>query len=186
MFTRLVKQRTQKMPAQESKRLRKLAMRENVDYSYKYLIEKALTGAERKQKHDQLNKQDPNRFLAKSLVVINPEGETEIIEKESFNSNYHTDERQLKSAGEAQKLCKDASIGRIKFHKTDTSDAFCGEFEVKSKKSKSPRLKRKNKSMNGTNTTQIPGLNKVPPPPAEGLPAPAVTTEVLNVTMPIC
>lgn len=182
MFTRLVKQRTQKMPAQESKRLRKLAMRENVDYSYKYLIEKALTGAERKQKHDQLNKQDPNRFLAKSLVVINPEGETEIIEKESFNSNYHTDERQLKSAGEAQKLCKDASIGRIKFHKTDTSDAFCGEFEVKSKKSKSPRLKRKNKSMNGTNTTQIPGLNKVPPPPAEGLQAPAVTTEVLNVT----
>jgi len=182
MLNRMVRQRTQKMPAQESQRLRRLAMRENANYFDKYLIEKVMTGAERKALSDRRDKEDFARRLAKSLIVTNLEGETEIIEKESYNSAYHTlgpNEGQLKSAGEAQKLCKDASSGKIKFHRTPTSDAFCGEFGVESKPKSS---KRKNNPMNGTNTTEIPGLNEVPPPPPTNRLAPAATTEVLNVT----
>jgi len=187
MLNRMVKQRTQKMPAQESQRLRKLSMRESISYFCKYLMEeqtrqeKRLGARERKQRFDQRNEQDPARFFKRVRVAKDPDGNTKLIEVDSEKEGYHTGVKALKSAQEAEKFCSQAAKGEIEFDQTDTSKKLCGDIEkVKSKSST-----RKNKSMNDTNTTQIPSTGAVAPPSPpspNGLAAPAGATERFNVT----
>jgi len=145
MLNRMVKQRTQKMPAQESQRLRKLSMRESISYFCKYLMEeqtrqeKRLAGKVRKQRFDQRNEQDPARFFKRVRVVKDPDGDTKLIEVDSEKKGYHTGAKGLKSAQEAEKLCSQAAKGEIEFDQTDTSKKLCGDIEKVKPKSQSSK-----------------------------------------------
>lgn len=99
VLKRMVKQRIQKMPSQESQRLRKLSMRE--EYTQKNMNLQEINneqrereqGRKRKRNFDRRNNEDPVRFIMRSRLATRG-GKKRIINQDSLTPN-HTDVANL-------------------------------------------------------------------------------------------
>jgi len=181
MLNRMIKQRIQKMPAQESRRLRRLAMRENANYFDKYLIEKQTeqeereSNRERKRRFDRRNEEDPARFINRARIVKDVKGKTKLVDVDSVKKGYHIEVKKLKSPQEAQRLCK-LNEEENNFVQTGTSI----KAGVKCKETK-----RENNMTDKSGPDPGAGAGAVAPPsppPPTGERAPAGATERFNVT----
>ena len=178
MLNRMVRQRTQKMPAQESQRLRKLSMRESISHFCKYLIEKQTeqkereSNRERKRRFDRRNKEDPARLINRARIVKDVKGKTKLVDVDSVKKGYHIEVKKLKSPQEAQRLCK-LNEEENNFIATNTSKEVGVECT---------------ENQGENNMTDKPGSDPgagvgavVPPPPPTGDRADAGATEKFNV-----
>ncbi len=134
ILKRLVRQRVQKMPAQESQRLRKLSMREeyiqneiNLQETSNEQREREL-GRERKRRFDRRNKEDPFRLVNRSYLVTGKKGKKSIVDRDSLTKN-HKDVTKL-SLGEQYLMTI------INEAKETTVEGACNEKDITTQRSK--------------------------------------------------
>ena len=134
ILKRLVRQRVQKMPTQESQRLRKLSMREeyiqneiNLQETSNKQREREL-GRERKRRFDRRNKEDPFRLVNRSYLVTGKKGKKSIVDRDSLTKN-HKDVTKL-SLGEQYLMTI------INEAKETTVEGACNEKDITTQRSK--------------------------------------------------
>jgi len=163
LMKRLVNQRIQKMPGQESQRLKAYAMRmrEDFDWLNDYLPEsnKDPTGTERKRRFDRRNREDPARFLNRvRLVRSKKTGKRMLVDRDSVNNSHIVEAKQsAPSGGEIDSVCKDIQRGGENTEQTPTSTEICGPA---AKQIKPPKTQTsKNNSSTSTPENKLPAPN---------------------------